>query len=339
VVTVPAQHPTQPFSVPATAFLFPGQSSQKVGMGHALHDADGEARALFAEADAVLGFSLSKLCFEGPEAELTLTANAQPAILTVSVAALRVLRGRTGLVPVAVAGHSLGEYSALVAAGALKFADAVRLVHLRGKFMQEAVPAGTGAMAAILGLGAEEVAAACREAAGAEVVSPANLNGGGQVVIAGHKAAVERACAAAKARGAKRAVPLAVSAPFHCALMQPAAEKLAGELGRVPFAPLEVPLVSNVDAEPNQDPARARELLVQQVTAPVRWEESVHRLAALGVARAVEVGAGNVLAGLVRRIAPAITVHGAGDPQAIAELAVELANDGANGDGKARQHG
>ncbi len=305
-------------------------------MGRALHAADAEARALFAEADAALGFSLSKLCFEGPEAELTLTSNAQPAILTTSVAALQVLKARTGLAPVAVAGHSLGEYSALVAAGALKFADAVRLVHLRGKFMQEAVPAGTGAMAAILGLGADEVAAACREAAGAEVVSPANLNGGGQVVIAGHKGAVDRACAAAKARGAKRAVALAVSAPFHCALMQPAAEQLAVELARVEFSPLEVPLVSNVEAEPNQDPARARQLLVQQVTAPVRWEESVHRLAALGVARAVEVGAGKVLAGLVRRIAPAITVHAAGDPEAIAELSRALGDDG---EGEARHHG
>jgi [acyl-carrier-protein] S-malonyltransferase len=296
-------------------------------MGRALYDADAEVRALFAEADAALGYPLSKICFEGPETELTLTANAQPAILTVSIAALRLVRARTALRPMAVAGHSLGEYSALVAAGALRFADAVRLVHLRGKFMQEAVPAGVGAMAAILGLAADEVLAACRESAGAEVVSPANLNGGGQVVIAGHKAAVERACAAAKARGAKRAVPLAVSAPFHCALMQPAAERLAAELARVDIAAPEVPVVSNVEAAPNQDPTRVRDLLARQVTAPVRWEESVQRLAAMGVTRAIEVGAGNVLAGLVRRIAPSLAVESAGDPDAIVALATNAGED------------
>ena len=271
-----------------------------------------------------------RFCFEGPEAELTSTANAQPAILTVSIAALGLLRARTEVVPTAVAGHSLGEYSALVAAGALRFADAVRLVHLRGKFMQEAVPAGVGAMAAILGLAADEVAAACRESSGAEVVSPANLNGGGQVVIAGHKAAVERACAAAKARGAKRAVPLAVSAPFHCALMQPAADQLAAELARVEIATPEVPVVTNVEATPNQDPTRVRELLTRQVTAPVRWEESVERLGAMGVTRAIEVGAGNVLAGLVRRIAPAITTASAGDPDAIVALATDAGEDRPN---------
>jgi [acyl-carrier-protein] S-malonyltransferase len=312
------------------AFLFPGQGSQKVGMGRALQDAEAEARAVFAEADATLGFSVSKLCFEGPEDQLTLTANAQPAILTVSIAALRVLQRRTDLAPSAVAGHSLGEYSALVAAGALRFADAVRLVHLRGKFMQEAVAPGVGAMAAILGLPADEVAAACREVAGAEVVSPANLNGPGQVVIAGHKAAVERACAAAKARGAKKAMPLAVSAPFHCALMQPAADKLAAELARVEIAAPSVPVVTNVEAAPNQDPARVRDLLARQVTAPVRWEESVQRLAATGITRAVEVGAGNVLGGLVRRIAPALTVAPAGDPEAIVALGTNAGEDRPN---------
>jgi [acyl-carrier-protein] S-malonyltransferase len=309
--------------VAGLAFLFPGQGSQKVGMGRALHDARPEAKAVFDEADAALGFSLSKLCFEGPEADLTLTANAQPAILATSVAALRVLTAETGLRPSVVAGHSLGEYSALVAAGALGLADAVRLVRLRGKFMQEAVPAGVGAMAAIViggGLDAAGVAAACAEAAQGETVSPANLNGGGQIVIAGHKAAVERACAAAKARGAKLAKMLAVSAPFHCALMQPAADRLAAELARVQFSAPRVPIVTNVEAAPNQDPALIADLLTRQVTGSVRWEESVQRIAAMGVTAALEVGAGAVLAGLVKRIAPGVQVQGAGDPGAIAAL-------------------
>jgi [acyl-carrier-protein] S-malonyltransferase len=303
------------------AFLFPGQGSQKVGMGRALHDNFPEARAVFAEVDDVLGYPLSKLCFEGPEAELTLTANAQPAILATSVAALRVLAARSDVRPRVVAGHSLGEYSALVAAGALSLADAARLVRLRGEFMQDAVPAGVGAMAAILGLSAEDVATVCRDAAGDEVVSPANLNGGGQVVIAGHKQAVERACAVAKTRGAKRAIPLSVSAPFHCALMRPAAERLAPELERVTVNNPEVPVVSNVEATPNQEAARVRDLLARQVTAPVRWEESVQCLAGLGVDTVVEIGAGNVLGGLVRRIAPALAIHAAGDPDSIAAFA------------------
>lgn len=306
------------------AFLFPGQGSQKVGMGRALHEASAEARAVYAEADEALGYSLTKLCFEGPEAELTLTANAQPAILTTSIAALRFLEKEKGLRPEVVAGHSLGEYSALVAAGALRLRDAVRLVNLRGRFMQDAVAPGVGAMAAILGLGGTEVATTCAEVtaeSSGELVSPANLNGGGQVVIAGHKAAVDRAIERLKQRGAKRAMPLPVSAPFHCALMQPAADRLAAELAQVEIAAPSVPVVTNVEAAPNRDAGKIRALLTAQVTAPVRWEESVQALATLGVVRAVEVGHGSVLAGLVKRIAPSISVLPAGDPDSIRSLA------------------
>jgi [acyl-carrier-protein] S-malonyltransferase len=306
--------------VAGLAFLFPGQGSQKVGMGRALRDAHGAARTVFEEADAALGFSISRLCFDGPEAELTLTANAQPAILATSVAALRVLEAETDLRPTVVAGHSLGEYSALVAVGALALGDAVRLVHLRGRFMQEAVPAGVGAMAAIVGLDAAAVTEICAESANGEVVSPANLNGGGQIVIAGHKAAVERVCVAAKARGAKLTKMLAVSAPFHCGLMQPAADRLARELADVSFEAPRVPVVTNVEAAPNMNAARIPELLRRQVTGSVRWEESVALIAGQGVTAAVEVGTGSVLGGLVKRVAPAITVHGAGDPAAIAAL-------------------
>jgi len=307
------------------AYLFPGQGSQQVGMGKALCDAFPVARAVFDEADATLGFSLSRLCFEGPESELMLTANAQPAILTTSIAALRVLESESDLRARVVAGHSLGEYSALVAAGSLRLGDAVRVVNLRGKFMQEAVAPGVGAMAAILGLSRADVQAACAEAVATsggdgEIVTPANFNGAGQVVIAGHKAAVDRACVAAKSRGAKRAMPLSVSAPFHCALMQPAADRLAVALAGVSFAPLALPVVTNVEAAKNQDASRVRELLTRQVTAPVRWEESVEAIAAMGVTEAIEVGAGRVLAGLVKRIAPSIQMYGASDPTSIAEL-------------------
>jgi [acyl-carrier-protein] S-malonyltransferase len=304
------------------AFLFPGQGSQQVGMGKALAEAFPVARAVFDEADAALGFPLSRLCFEGPEAQLTLTAHAQPAILTTSIAALRVLESETDLRAGVVAGHSLGEYSALVAAGSLRLADAVRIVNLRGKFMQEAVAPGVGAMAAILGLARADVEAVCAEATtgDGEIVSAANFNGGGQVVIGGHKGAVERACAVAKARGAKRAMPLAVSAPFHCALMQPAADRLATALLGVSFAPLAVPVVTNVEATKNQDASRVQDLLTRQVTAPVRWEESIEAIAAMGVIEAIEIGAGRVLAGLVKRIAPTIQMYGASDPTSIAAL-------------------
>ena len=305
------------------AFLFPGQGSQKPGMGKALHDAFPVARRVFEEVDAALGVALSRLCFEGPEDELTLTANAQPAILATSVAALRVVETETALRPAVVAGHSLGEYSALVAAGALTLADAARLVRLRGQFMQEAVAPGVGGMAAIIGLDRAAVEAACadvlRDFPG-EVVSPANLNGGGQIVIAGHKAAVARACDEIKRRGTKRVIPLAVSAPFHCALMQPAAERLAAELARVEVREPSVPVVTNVEATPNRDGARVRELLVRQVTAPVRWEESMLQLPALEVTEALEVGHGAVLAGLVKRIAPTVRVRGTADPAAITAL-------------------
>jgi [acyl-carrier-protein] S-malonyltransferase len=303
------------------AFLFPGQGSQKVGMGKALAEAYPEARAVYDEADAALGFPLSKLCFEGPADELTLTANAQPAILATSIAALRALARETTLRPSVVAGHSLGEYSALVAAGAMRLGDAVRVVNLRGKFMQEAVAPGAGAMAAILNLDRAAVETACADAARetAEIVSPANHNGGGQIVIAGTKAAVDRAVALCKERGGK-AIPLKVSAPFHCALMKPAADRLAAELARIELMAPTVPVVTNVEAAPSQDPAHLKRLLVEQVTAPVRWEESIQKIVSLGAQRAIEVGAGNVLAGLVKRIAPTLSVQGAGEPEAIAAL-------------------
>jgi len=290
------------------ALLFPGQGSQKVGMGAELSRTSEAARLIFEEADEVLGEGLSRLCWEGPEAELMLTANAQPAILTTSIAVLRALQERGEVAFGACAGHSLGEWSALVAAGALRFADAVRLVRLRGEAMQEAVPAGVGAMAALIGLAPDVVDAICAEAAQGEVVSPANLNGAGQIVIAGHKAAVERAMALAKARGAKLAKLLAVSAPFHCSLMAPAAERLAVALSEVRVADPRAPVVHNADPRPNQSGARAKKLLVEQVTAPVRWEACVGALAELGAKEALELGAGTVLAGLVKRIAPGISV-------------------------------
>jgi [acyl-carrier-protein] S-malonyltransferase len=295
------------------ALLFPGQGSQSVGMGKALCEASAAARAVFDAADAALGFPISRLCFEGPEEELRLTANTQPAILTHSIAALEDLRARfpERLEGAAfAAGHSLGEYSADVAAGALAFEDAVRLVRERGRFMQEAVPAGVGAMAAIVGLAPSEVEAACAEAAQGEVVAPANYNSPEQTVIAGHAAAVERAGKACLARGAKRAIPLPVSAPFHCALMSPAREKMRPLLEAAALAAPRLPVVTNVDAEPAREAGALRSALVRQVDSPVRWVESVQRLAREGVDRALEIGPGNVLAGLVRRIEKGIRVEG-----------------------------
>ena len=303
------------------AFLFPGQGSQAVGMGKALCDQFAVARQVFADADAALGFPLSRLCFDGPMEELTLTANTQPALLTVSDAMTRVLREEFGVQAAWGAGHSLGEFSALVAAGALRFDDALRVVRERGRAMQEAVPPGIGAMAAIMGLDADVVSAVCQEAAAGEVVSPANLNGAGQIVIAGHRGAVDRAGAAAKARGAKRVVPLPVSAPFHCALMQPAADRLRAVLAAVEVAAPAFPIVANVDAEPNIDAARIKDLLVRQVTSPVRWDACVATLARLGCTAAVEVGPGRVLSGLVKRIAPSITCCAADDLDAVRDLA------------------
>ena len=283
------------------AFLFPGQGSQAVGMGKALAAAFPEARAAFAEADAALGRSLSRLCFDGPEDQLTLTENTQPAILATSVAAFRVLEAR-GYLPAWAAGHSLGEYSAHVAAGTFAFADAVRIVSHRGQYMQEAVPVGEGAMAAILGLDAAAVTAACDAAAQGEVVSPANLNAPGQVVIAGSKAAVERAGVEAKARGARRVIALNVSAPFHCALMAPARERLAPELRALAVQAPRVPVVANVDGLPRRDGASAIDALVAQVSGAVRWEDVIGYLVSSGVRAYVEVGPGTVLAGLVRKI-------------------------------------
>jgi [acyl-carrier-protein] S-malonyltransferase len=283
------------------AFVFPGQGSQRVGMGQALAETFPECRAVFEEADDALGAPLSRVCFEGPDEQLRLTENTQPAILTVSIAAARLLASR-GIAPAMAAGHSLGEYSAHVAAGTLAFGDAVRTVRRRGRYMQEAVPVGQGAMAAILGLDAAAVAQACREAADGDVVAPANLNAPGQVVIAGTAAAVARAGERAKALGAKRVVPLPVSAPFHCALMQPAQDRLAPELRALPVQRPSVPVVANVDAAPKTDGPSAIEALVRQVSAPVRWEEVVRTLASAGIRAYVEVGPGTVLSGLVRKI-------------------------------------
>src|SRR5580692_8021818 len=305
--------------MPKTAFLFPGQGSQFAGMGKSLAESYSEAARVFEAADEALGFALSRLCFEGPEDQLRLTENTQPALLTVSLAAYAVLQ-ENGWAPDFVAGHSLGEYSALVAAGSLQFADAVKLVRNRGRYMQEAVPAGVGAMAAILKLPEGKLDAVLEQAAQGEVVSAANLNTPEQVVIAGHAGAVNRAIELAKAAGARRGVLLPVSAPFHCALMKPAQERLRTDLDATEFRDLACPLVNNWQAAAIQKGSDAREGLYQQVPNPVRWVESVRCLASHGVARAVEVGAGGVLTGLLRAIDPSIAGLRFGEPDELAAL-------------------
>jgi [acyl-carrier-protein] S-malonyltransferase len=303
-------------------YLFPGQGSQQVGMGKALAADDVTARRTFEEADEALGFSLSSLCFEGPEDELTRTANQQPAILACSIAAMRVVEARFGLTPTCTMGHSLGEWSALVAAGALTFADAVRLVHLRGRAMQEAVPEGQGAMAALLGLDIGVVEEVCRDAAEAQIVAPANENGGGQIVIAGHAAAIARASDLARTRGGK-VIPLKVSAPFHCALMSPAAIRVRDALVDIAMRPMRSPVISNVDAEASDDPERARRNLVEQVTSRVRWDASVRNALRIGVDAGIELGHGKVLAGLCKRIDKALRVVSVGSPADLDVLKVQ----------------
>jgi [acyl-carrier-protein] S-malonyltransferase len=285
-----------------TAYIFPGQGSQAVGMGKDLFDNFAAAREVFEAADDALGFSLSKMCFEGDEADLQLTANTQPAILATSIAAYRAARAEGLAEPEVVAGHSLGEYSALVAAGVLDLADALRTVRKRGTYMQEAVPVGVGAMAAILGLDVEAVEAGCAEAAEGQVCSPANINSASQVVIAGNTEAVDRACEILKGKGAKRAIKLNVSAPFHCALMMPAQERLAVDLGELEYGSFAFPIVHNVDAAVNGDSSVVADKLTQQVSSTVKWLQTMELMTARGVGRFIEIGPGKVLTGLVRQM-------------------------------------
>ncbi|HEV2564233.1 MAG TPA: ACP S-malonyltransferase [Microvirga sp.] len=310
------------------AFIFPGQGSQAVGMGKALADTFPQAKAVFDEVDEALSQKLSAVMWEGPAEELTLTANTQPALMAVSVAAIRVLEAEAGLDlknhAAFVAGHSLGEYSALAAAGSLSVADTARLLRIRGNAMQNAVPVGQGAMAALLGLEFDAALEVAREAAQGEVCDAANDNGGAQVVVSGHKAAVERAVAIAQTRGAKRAVMLAVSAPFHCALMQPAADAMREALAAVTVNAPIVPVVANVEAAAITDPAAIRDALVRQVTGTVRWRESVAYMAAQGVESFYEVGSGKVLTGLVKRIAAGASATAIGTPEDVAAFKASL---------------
>lgn len=306
-------------------FVFPGQGSQYVGMGRELFEQFAIAKQVFEEAEEVLGSPLSRLCFSGPDAELKLTENTQPAILTVSVAAFRVLESESPLRAFCVAGHSLGEYSALVAVGALSFRDALRIVRERGRLMQKAVAQGEGSMAAILGLGAQEVQLVCEQASNGDVVSPANYNGGMQTVISGRREAVLRAMALARERGARRALELPVSAPFHCLLMVPASVGLEKVLADVAVQPFFTGVITNVEAAVNLDPGRVKPLLVEQVVRPVRWEESVQHVGELGCRRVLEIGPGRVLSGLVKRIDPSLEVKKFENPEDIQDI---LTNSG-----------
>jgi [acyl-carrier-protein] S-malonyltransferase len=312
-----------PISQSSIAFLFPGQGSQAVGMGKDLAEKYPVARRTFEEADEALDYKLSQLCFEGPEDQLRLTEITQPAILTTSIAAWRVLDEK-GIKPGFVAGHSLGEYSAHVAAGTLSFTDAVRTVRNRGKYMQEAVPVGVGAMAAILGMDEDKVAAVCREAAQHEVCDSANINSAEQIVISGHKAAVERAAKLASERGAKRAILLPVSAPFHCLLMKPAQDRLAADLRTLTFANPHVPVICNVDAAQIDEGDRARDALIRQVTGSVKWEQSMRFLISNGVRTFVEIGPGKVLCGLMRQIDRSKACLNVGDEPSLAKTLQSL---------------
>ena len=302
------------------AFIFPGQGAQTVGMGKNLCDNFKEAREVFAEADEALAFKLSSLCFGGPGTELNLTANTQPAVLTMSIASLRVIEKNLEIIPDYVAGHSLGEYSALVGTKAFSFTDGVKAVQKRGQFMQEAVPEGEGGMAAVLGLSREDVEDVCQKASEGDVITPANFNCPGQIVISGKVKALERAIALAKEKGSPRTVVLPVSAPFHCALMEPAAEKLKNYLQGVTVHPLAYPVVTNVDAKPNQEASRVKEILIKQVTHPVLWEDSILGMKEIGVTTYIEIGPGRVLTGLVKKIDKPATLFNVEDTESLKKL-------------------
>lgn len=301
------------------AFIFPGQGSQYVGMGKELFENFSMAKQVFEEADDALGLSLSTLCFNGPEEALKLTENTQPAVLTTSIAALKVLQSEKGMIPQLTAGHSLGEYTALVASGALTFTVAVKIVRLRGKFMQEAVPLGEGAMAAVLGMEREQIEKICEEVSSGEVLTPANFNCPGQIVIAGHMKAVHRAMERVKQEG-KKAILLPVSAPFHSPLMKPAGERLERALEEISVSDLKIPVVTNVEAEANSSKDRVRGLLVAQVSSPVRWEESMGKMTEKGIEQVLEIGPGKVLSGLMKRIDPQIGTGNLEDLQTLKKI-------------------